>query len=133
MEGRFVLQGDSVVLDRQTGLAWQRGASTDRMVWNEGFGYIKRLNAEKFCGFSDWRFPTEQELETLILSEEERSTGLYLHSLFGTQRNCWSSTEGHHHEAVYVDYYYGDAYLITNNYANHFIRAVRTPQGKKGS
>ena len=129
MEGRFVLQGDSVVLDRQTSLAWQRGASADRMVWKGGFGFIDQLNAAKYAGFSDWRYPTKEELETLIVPEEDRNTGLYVAPLFGQQRNCWTSTEADHHRACYVDFYYGDVYLIEENYANHFIRAVRGQQG----
>ena len=129
MERRFVLQGDSVVLDRQTGLAWQRGASADRMVWKGGFEFIDRINGGKYAGFSDWRYPTKEELETLIIPEEDRNTGLYVDSLFGQQRNCWTSTEADHHRACYVDFYYGDVYLIEENYANHFIRAVRAAQG----
>ena len=50
MEERFVLEKENVVLDKQTGLMWQRGASTDRIVWKEGFEYIEKLNAESFAG-----------------------------------------------------------------------------------
>lgn len=130
MEGRYVLKGSSIVEDRQTGLAWQKDASADRMVWKDGFNYIKQLNAAKYAGFTDWRFPTREELETLIVTEEDRNTGLYVSSLFGQQRNCWTSTEADHHRACYVDFYYGDVYLIEENYANHFIRAVRGAQSK---
>lgn len=129
MESRFVLQGDNVVLDRQTGLIWQRGASSDRMVWKDGFGYVDRLNAGRYAGVSDWKVPTREELETLIVPEEERTTGLHVDPLFGQQRNCWSSTEAGHHKACYADFYYGDMYLIEENYANHFIRAVRSVKG----
>lgn len=129
MEGRFVVKEDQLVLDRETGLMWQRQASSDRMVWKEGFGFIDSLNQAKFGGFSDWRYPTKDELETLILKEENRLTGLYLDGVFGSQRNCWSSSEGGHHKACYADFYYGDLYLIEENYANHFIRAVRSSPG----
>lgn len=128
MESRFVLQGDSVVLDRKTGLIWQKNASSDRMVWKGGFEYIDQLNTSKYAGFSDWRFPNKDELETLILPEEDRNTGHFADPLFGHQRNCWTSTEGEHHKACYVDFYYGDVYLIEENYANHFVRAVRGAQ-----
>lgn len=125
MSDRFVGQGE-MVLDRQTGLAWQREASVDRMVWKDGFAYVDHLNEVKFAGFDDWRYPTRDEIATLILPEENRESGLYIDPLFGKQRNCWSATEsGHHHRALYVDFYYGDVYVIEENYANHFIRAVR--------
>ena len=126
MEDRFALQGESLVVDRQTGLVWQRGASGDRMVWKDGFRYVEDLNGKQFAGFGDWRYPTKDELATLILPEEDRKTGLFVHPYFGTQRNCWTSTETGRHRACYVDFYYGDVYVIEEAYANHFIRAVRS-------
>jgi serine/threonine-protein kinase len=128
MEDRFVLKKEAVVLDRQNGLAWQRTTSEEPMVWKDGFGYIDRLNETKFAGFDDWRYPTSDELATLILQEEDRNSGLYVSPLFASRRNCWASTEASHHRACYVDFYYGDVYIIEGNYANHYIRAVRTLQ-----
>ncbi|MDY0040066.1 MAG: DUF1566 domain-containing protein [Desulforhabdus sp.] len=126
MNERFVLQGNLAVLDTETGLVWQRAASEDRMVWKDGFAYVDKLNETEFAGDSSWRYPSKDELQTLILPEEHRQTGLYIHPLFGSQRNCWTSTSAEHHRACYVDFYYGDVYVIEENYANHFVRAVRT-------
>jgi len=125
MNDRFVLKKDFVVLDRETDLMWQREASEDRMVWKDGFAYVERLNQDRFAGYDDWYYPSKDEMATLILPEEDRQTGLYISSLFGSQRNCWTSTEAEHHRACYVDFYYGDVYVIEENYANHFIRAAR--------
>ncbi len=127
MEERFKVENDKIVLDKETGLMWQRSASSDRLVWKDGFEYIKRLNEENFAGHNDWRYPTKDELSTLITSEENRVSGLYINPLFEKQRNCWSSTqcEGHGHQACYADFYYGDMYLVEENYANLFVRAVR--------
>ncbi len=128
MQQRFILEKDAIVLDKQTGLMWQRGASSARTVWKDGFEYIEKLNAESFAGYNDWRFPTEDELASLILTEEDRKSGLYIDPVFENQRNCWSAStrEGHRHEACYADFYYGDMYLVEENYANLFVRAVRT-------
>ncbi len=126
MEKRFMVEANMVVKDETTGLMWQKNASADRMVWKDGFSYIERLNAENFAGHSDWRYPTREELATLILSEEDRRSGLYIDASFGKQRNCWSSTQGDHHQACYADFYYGDIYVVEENYANLFVRAVRT-------
>ena len=125
MNDRFVLKGEFIVLDRETGLMWQRGASRDRMVWDGGFAYIEELNQSEFAGYDDWYYPNKEELATLILPEEDRNTGLYVCPSFGSQRNCWSSTEAEHHRACYADFYYGDIYLIEQKYANHFVRAAR--------
>jgi hypothetical protein len=127
MNGRFVVQGELTVLDRETELVWQRGASEDRMVWKDGFAYIENLNKSIFAGHRDWRYPTKEEFATLILSEEDRNTGIYSSPDFGPQRCFWTSTEvdHEHHRACYVDFYYGGTYVVEENYANHFIRAVR--------
>ncbi len=129
MSERFVVEQDKVVVDRNTGLMWQKGASKDRFVWKGGFSYIEKLNAEEFAGHNDWRYPTKEELATLILPEEDRRSGLYIDPSFEGQRNCWSSTQADSHQACYADFYYGDMYLVEENYANHFIRAVRTTNG----
>jgi hypothetical protein len=125
MSERFVFQGDALVVDNETGFVWQRGGSEDRMVWKDGFAYIEKLNQTGFGGYNDWRYPTKDEIAGLILAEEDRRTGLYVNPVFGPQRNCWTSTEVEGHRACYVDFYYGDVYLVEENYANYFIRAVR--------
>ena len=127
MNKRFTLRSDSIVLDQETGLVWQRGASAQPMVWKDGFKYVEELNESKFGGYEDWRYPSKEELATLILPEENRESGLYVSSLFESQRNCWTSTEidHKHHRACYVDFYYGDVYIVEENYANYFIRVVR--------
>jgi serine/threonine-protein kinase len=125
MNARFTVRKDILVVDKETGLMWQRGASSDRLMWPEGFAYIERLNGEKWGGFDDWRYPTQEELATLLTEEENRETGLYIDPVFGDQRCCWSSTEAEHHRAVYADFYYGDLYVVEQKYANFFVRAVR--------
>jgi hypothetical protein len=128
MSERFVVQGESVILDRETGLMWQRMSSQDRLVWKEGFGYIETLNKESHAGHRDWRYPTKEEMATLILADENRNSGIYADPVFGPQRCFWTSTEvdHKHHRACYVDFYYGDVYIVEENYANYFVRAVRS-------
>jgi len=128
VNNRFAVRGELIVEDQETRLMWQRAASADRMVWKDGFVYVDRLNQNHYGGYGDWRYPTQDELATLISREEDRRSGLYLDPLFENQRCCWTSTERDHHRACYVDFYYGDLYVIEGNYANHFVRAVRTPQ-----
>jgi hypothetical protein len=127
MDGRFVVQGELTVLDRETGLIWQRGASADRMVWKDGFAYIENLNKSNFAGHRDWRYPNKEELSSLILPEEDRNTGIYASPVFASQRCFWTATEvdHEHHRACYVDFYYGGTYVVEENYANYPIRAVR--------
>lgn len=127
-EKRFIIvpEANMVVVDSKTGLMWQRGASDNRMVWKDGFSYVEDLNSQKFGGYNDWRYPTKEDLATLILAEENRRTGLFIDAAFGRERNCWSSTQGDHHQACYADFYYGDMYVVEENYANFHVRAVRS-------
>ncbi len=129
-ENRFKKLGDYTLVDRNTGLEWQLRPSKEPMVWKEGFGYVEQLNKANYGGHSDWRYPTQQEMVTLINEDEDRTTGLYQDKILGNQTSFWTSTEGDHHshKAVYADFYYGDTYLIEENYATHYIRAVRTAQ-----
>lgn len=64
------------VLDRNTGLTWQRSPDTngdgsidrrDKMTVGQAEAYVAELNARKFGGHSDWRIPTIKELYSLIL------------------------------------------------------------------
>ena len=36
------------------------------MNWEEAHSVIERLNKESYCGYSDWRLPTDKELESLV-------------------------------------------------------------------
>lgn len=59
---------DLTVLDKQTKLMWTRDANIARkeMGWDDAFEFIKSLNWRNYAGYSDWRLPTKEELETLV-------------------------------------------------------------------
>ncbi len=101
-------------------------ASADRLVWKDCFSYIEKLNPRILAATTIGAIPPKNEIATLILSEEDRRSGLFIDSAFEKQRNCWSATQGEHHQACYADFYYGDVYLVEENYANFHVRAVRT-------
>ena len=124
MGTRFIDNGDGTVTDRETDLVWQKGQAEERIIWPEAQRYIQQLNEESFAGHSDWRLPTNEELSSLILSQENNRR-LYLDPIFGSQRCFWSSTTRGHHVACYVDFYYGGVYRFSENYVNHSVRAVR--------
>jgi hypothetical protein len=68
-----VLQGGLVVLDRATGLMWQKGGSGKPV--QGGFQgaeqYVRDLNAKGFGGFADWRVPTLEEAMSLMTTPED--------------------------------------------------------------
>ncbi len=124
MAERFVDNGDGTVIDTRTGLVWQRQPAPERVTWPEAQLYIEQLNRDRFAGHADWRLPTNDELASLFL-REENSHRLYLDPVFGSFRNLWSATTRGHHIACYVDFFYKAIYRFPENYVNHWVRAVR--------
>ena len=68
-----VQHGELVVLDRATGLMWQRGGSGKPVQggWQGAEQYVSALNAKGFGGFADWRLPTLEEAMSLMTTPEE--------------------------------------------------------------
>jgi uncharacterized caspase-like protein len=68
-----VLHGGLVVLDRATGLMWQRGGSGQPVQggWQGAAQYVRELNAKSFGGFADWRVPTLEEAMSLMTTPDE--------------------------------------------------------------
>ena len=80
---RFTDNGNGTVTDGLTGLIWSRhanapsralpnaplnacpNAETD-MIWLDALDFIKCLNAKNHAGFSDWRLPNLNELESMV-------------------------------------------------------------------
>ena len=58
--------GRKTIIDRQTGLAWQRSGSPDRLTKPEALAYVDRLNRDGWAGRTDWRAPTAEELLSLV-------------------------------------------------------------------
>lgn len=84
----FELQrGNKVILDRTSGLMWQRGGSSIPMPFADALNYIRQLNIDKFAGFNDWRLPTLQETMTLM-EPKQMSGDLYISPVF-EQKQQW--------------------------------------------
>jgi serine/threonine-protein kinase len=64
-ENDFETEGETV-LDRATGLVWERSGAAYPETWPEARTRADRLSAEHFGGASGWRLPTIDELLTLF-------------------------------------------------------------------
>ncbi|MBT8406362.1 MAG: DUF1566 domain-containing protein [Deltaproteobacteria bacterium] len=131
MGTRFIDNGDGTVTDGETDLVWQKDSAPERITWLEAQEYVQQLNEAGFAGHNDWRLPNNQELTSLMLTQEN-SKRLFLDPIFGSQRCFWSGDTRGHHVACYIDFYYGGVYRFEENYVNHSVRAVRG-ELKKGA
>jgi len=59
---RFVVSGDCVT-DNLTGLMWTRTPDSSSRTWTEALTYADGL---ALCGYSDWRLPNLNEMESLV-------------------------------------------------------------------
>ncbi len=59
-------QHHELVLDRATGLVWQRSGSPDPLEWHETKDYVEHLNASGHGGLNRWRIPTVNELFSIL-------------------------------------------------------------------
>jgi ribosomal protein L13 len=89
----FVDSGNGTITDNATGLMWERGGSPTIRSFKRSKFYVRKLNEDKFAGYSDWRLPTVEELASLLRKDE--NNGVHTDPLFDTkQKTCWSSDDG---------------------------------------
>lgn len=122
---RFKDNADGTVTDTKTGFMWQKDPSRERMEWGQALDYVIKLNTAGFAGHTDWRLPSRDELLSLMEEEDNRETFLYLDPVFGKQRCYWTANNVGHHEALYVDFFYGGVYKFPEKYVNHSVKAIR--------
>ncbi|QJA07013.1 DUF1566 domain-containing protein [Thermosulfurimonas marina] len=92
-EPRFELRAEAV-FDRLTGLFWTRLAdlAPGRVTWEEAFQVVVELNRRKFSGFSDWRLPNINELESLVDAQYHSPALPRDHPFQEVREYYWSST-----------------------------------------
>jgi pimeloyl-ACP methyl ester carboxylesterase len=89
---RFQVNGDCVT-DNLTGLMWAKNANLPNgtRTWYQAIDFCNDLN---LCGYTDWRLPSVNELESLINANEANSaTWLNAQGFTNVQAfDYWSST-----------------------------------------
>ncbi len=135
-DDRFVLVlDDKGVLDRETGLVWQRAAADDPQDWYAAQRYCYNL---ELGGRKGWHLPTIYELQTLIDSTQSNPALPAEHLFVGTTNNLsnfyWSSTTALIYEdeqvktnkARIILFANGDGQIgLKTNDSSGYVRAVR--------
>jgi len=121
----LVDNGDSLtVTDKVTGLMWQRGG-TDIMSQRAIRREVKRINEEKFAGYSDWRLPSVAEALSL-LEQEKLANNQYLHVCFsGEQPFIFADATRKPGGQWFVDYKQGRAFWSSGTIPGGFGRLCR--------
>ena len=91
--------------------------------------YVQALNEQNYCGYSDWRLPTREEMLSIVYFENTASSAKINSNYFPEAMPSWywtaSSNENHPEHAWYVLFKNGIAINDLKQRAKH-IRLVRS-------
>lgn len=117
---------EQIVLDHATGLMWQQSGASTHINLAAAEEYIRKLKADKFAGFNDWRLPTLEEAMSLM-ERQKQNRVLYLDSVFEkTQSSIWTSDE--ESDGVQWVVSFNDGLCGRSYGLNRHVRAVRSAQ-----
>jgi len=121
--------GDAgVVLDHATGLMWQKEGSDTRTLADADKD-IRRLNAERFAGFSDWRLPTLEEAMSLM--EPQAYDGFHIARVFKRGVNLIWTADRTSDGRGWVLYFYDGILSSEKVEFNAWVRGVRSAAGRR--
>jgi hypothetical protein len=122
---------DDVVLDKETGLVWQRAPSTGAMTWYDAFlySYPRYLGGRK-----GWRLPTEEELASLVDPDEGPPTLPSGHPFINVSPFVyWSSTTRASETTLAWDVDFGSGGVGSGSKTGlKYVWCVRGGQGNDG-
>ncbi len=121
---RFTVSGDCVT-DNLTGLMWVKSPDSTTRTWADALTYADGLS---LCGYSDWRLPNVNELESLVHAGQA-NTATWLNSLGFTNVQSggyWSSsTYADGTDGAWVVYMVGGGVGADSKASNGFVWPVR--------
>ncbi|KJU86294.1 protein containing DUF1566 [Candidatus Magnetobacterium bavaricum] len=132
-EPRFTDNGDGTVTDNPTGLMWTKDANlAGTLTWQGALNYVASMNTGGGTyGYTDWRLPNINELESLV-DRERYDPSLpsghpftNVHSFF-----YWSSTTlvSSTSSAWLVGMDFGTVFADTKSNYNNYVWPVRAGQ-----
>jgi hypothetical protein len=102
---------------------WQKGGSILPMAYAQTSQYIKRLNADKFAGFSDWRMPTTEEAMSLM--EPFAPGSVHIDAAFQRGINFIWTADHSADGRVWLLYFYDGMITKETEIFNAWVRVVR--------
>ncbi|MBF0321058.1 MAG: DUF1566 domain-containing protein [Nitrospirae bacterium] len=117
---RFNILTELTVKDTKTGLIWTRNAdvAAGSMKWLSADAFIKRLNQQKYGGYSDWRLPEVHELFSIIDTNYHKPSLTKGHPFIDVRHEYWSSSV-----CAYKD---DNAWAVSTNHGNVTVHDKNT-------
>ena len=88
---RFIDNGDGTITDATTYLMWTKDANLAEYskTYQQALDYASNLT---LCGYSDWRLPSDKELESLVDRSKFNPALPVGHSFINVREFYWSGT-----------------------------------------
>jgi len=106
-DGRFIAYDNGTVSDTRTRLMWAAKDNVADINWQHATSYCERYRGG---GYTDWRMPTQGELEGLYDSEVTGGTGYHLTNLIKLTGCCPWASETRGSEAAALNFGNGNRY-----------------------
>jgi len=132
---RFIVRGNSVVQDTQTGLMWTAKDNGEDINWHKA-----RIYCETFKGgdYNDWRMPSISELTTLYDKKKKgykpeygvSKKKVYITESINLTGYCLWGSEKRNNQAVYFSFYGGFWSWSRNLNSSKNVRVLAVRGGK---
>jgi len=93
-KNEFEITKQEIVVDKTTGLIWERNGSEEvvgNLVGAEK--YIRQLNRNNFGGYNDWRLPTAEELTSIMSPTKDYKSNSYMEPIFPRKTNSIATSD----------------------------------------
>jgi len=119
--------GQKLVLDHTTGLAWQQSGALNKINYADVEKGIRELNIQNFAGFNDWHLPTLEEVMSLM-KPERKNDNLYIDAMFDPKQR-WIWTADKKNDLAVWMVVFGDGSCGHGHIDGYsYVRAVRSRQ-----
>ena len=103
-DGPFIAYDNGTVHDTRTGLMWPAKDNQKEVTWEQARKYCENYTGG---GYTDWRMPTQGELEELYDKNKKNWFGNHVTKLIGITKCCPYASETRGSEAAYFNFYGG--------------------------
>ena len=122
-DGRFVAYNNGTVFDTKTNLMWAAHDNGSDINWADAKSYCENYRGG---GYTDWRMPTQDELEGLYDSTIIGNNDYRLTTLITLTASCLWTSDTRRAAAAYFHFRYGSRHLShQSNAANGRVLPVR--------